>query len=313
MTEAAAPARRIALLVNPAAGRHDPWALARLAGMLARDGASVETLTSRAPGDLAARVADLDVDTVAVAGGDGTVNEVVGGLAARRDRPLPRLVVVPQGTADVLAHEYGLPRSAQAIAAAVAAGRTRPLHLGTVAGGDGAARPFFLMASAGFDAEVVAAVEARHFKPLKKLAFVLSALRLAIHRRAPFEVTLWAPGATEPRHVTCATAIVTKARHYGGPFVLTRETGCDRAGLHFVGLIDDRPAALAAAVLKIARGALEGAANVVSGPVARVRIDGAGAVQIDGEPAGHTPIDVAVEEMVLDLVIAADRDATPQS
>jgi diacylglycerol kinase family enzyme len=302
------PARRIALLVNPAAGRHDPWTLARLAGFLARDGATVETLTSTGPGDLAARVADLEVDLVAVAGGDGTVNEVVGALV-RRPEPRPRLVVVPQGTANVLAHEHRLPHAARAIAAAVRAGRTRPIHLGTAIDADGGERPFFLMASAGIDAEVVAAVENRRFRPLKKLAFLLSALRLGGRRRTRMAVEVSVPGEAAPRCFDCGLAIVAKAAHYGGPFVLTRATASDRPGLRFVGLIDDRPAALLAAVLAIARGRLEISENVVSLPAERVRLApdpaaGRRAVQIDGEPAGATPLDVRPAGISLDLVVA---------
>jgi diacylglycerol kinase family enzyme len=301
------PARRIALLVNPAAGRHDPWALARLAGFLARDGAEVETLTSTGPGDLAARVAGLDVDLVAVAGGDGTVNEVVGALA-RRPEPRPRLVVVPQGTANVLAHEHRLPHSARAIAAAVRAGRTRPLHLGIAGDADGGERPFFLMASAGIDAEVVAAVERRRFRPWKKLAFVVAALRLGFARRPAFTVEVSVPGEPEPRRFDCALAIVAKAAHYGGPFVLTRAMASDRPGLRFVGLVDGRPRALAAAVLALARGRLEISGNAVSLPADRVRLSAAGgarsAVQIDGEPAGTTPLDVRPAGIALDLVVA---------
>jgi diacylglycerol kinase family enzyme len=305
------PGRRIVLMVNPACGRHDPRALARLAELLGRTGAVVETVASRGPGDLALRLPDLvaggGFDTVAVAGGDGTVDEVVGAVT-RLPPPWPRLVVVPQGTADVLAVEHRLPRDPAAIAAAIGAGRTRPIHLGTARTGDGASHPFVLMASVGIDAEVVAAVERRRFRPLKKLAFVLSAVRLARQRRQRFTVEATVVGETEPRRFAAALAIVAKAAHYGGPFVLTRRTASDRPGLVLVALADDRPAKLVAAAIALLRGRLEAHPEVVSFAVERIRItavDGPRAVQIDGEPAGIAPLEVTPSSATIDLVVAA--------
>ena len=44
---------------------------------------------------------------IAVAGGDGTINEVINGLAGR-GAEAPAVGIVPLGTANVLAHELGL-------------------------------------------------------------------------------------------------------------------------------------------------------------------------------------------------------------
>jgi len=300
------PRRRVALMINPAAGRHDPAMLDRLAEALVRRGFETEVVIGRAAGDLAERLAAIEADVVAVSGGDGTVNEVVGALAGRGGRAAPLLAVIPNGTANVLAHEYRLPRRVEAIAEAIRRGRTRPLHLGVAEAADERARPFFLMTSVGFDAEVVHAVEARTKRRFKKLAFLVTAIARGFRARARLRLEIETV-AGERRLVDCALAVVTKSRHYGGPFVLTRATAMDRPGLRLVALADDRPAALIAAAARIAVGRLEGAAGATALDVVRVRLVSADErplhVQIDGEPHGHTPVEVRVSPHRLELIV----------
>lgn len=308
MTMPPAPARRVVLLINPAAGRHDPAGLDRLAEALRRRGLEAEIVVGRSPGDLATRAATSEADIVAVSGGDGTVNDVVGALASRTGRR-PLLAVIPNGTANVLAHEHRLPTAPEAIAAAIAAGRTRPLHLGTARSDGEAARPFVLMASAGLDAAIVHAVERRRPRRFKKSVFVVEALRRVFAAR-PRLVAEIETEAGERLRIDCALAIVAKAAHYGGPHRLTVATASERPGLRFVALLDDRPSRLAEAAARLAVGRLEGSANVVSLAVTRVRLTAAAVgdvpVQIDGEPHGTTPIEVWASPAALDLIVAAD-------
>lgn len=297
--------RRVALMVNPAAGRHRAARIARLAERLAQRGLEVETVVSAAPGDLARRLPEIRADVVAVAGGDGTIDEVVGALVTLTG-PRPALAVIPAGTANVLAQEYRLPRRADAIVAAIAAGHIRPLHLGTAAFADGGVRPFFLMTSAGFDAEVVHEVEARSGRRFKKLAFVGAALGRAFTPRN--DVMVEATTASGERiSVRAALAVVTKARHYGGPFVITRRTSADVAGLRLVAIVEGHPVALARAALDLAAGRLDEAPGVLSQEVATVSLAAVNgtpvAVQIDGEACGHTPVEIRAEATVLDLIV----------
>jgi diacylglycerol kinase family enzyme len=90
---------------------------------------------------------------VVAAGGDGTVADVINERAG-----LP-LAVLPLGTENLFARSHGFPRDAQALARAIAAGRTRRIDLG-VARGPVTERRFTLMVSAGLDAEVVHRVAA---------------------------------------------------------------------------------------------------------------------------------------------------------
>lgn len=300
-----APPPRVAILANPSAGRHHPGDLDRLAARLADLGCSVERVVGHRPGDLARAARALDVDVVAVAGGDGTLNSVVGALVAR-DGPRPRLAVIPQGTANVMVAEYGLPTRIEPIAEAIRAGRTRPLHLGCATREGEPPRPFFLATSAGFDAEVVHHVERRVKRRFKKLAFAVTALRRGVRRRPPVEALVIGPDGAETR-IRLGLAVVAKSSRYGGPFRLTRETAMDRPGLRLVGLERVSVPTLLVAAVRLGLGRLEGAPNVVSLPVARASLATAGrseiAVQVDGDPHGLTPVVVEAMTEALEVVV----------
>jgi diacylglycerol kinase (ATP) len=69
--------------------------------------------------------------TVLVAGGDGTIGEVVNGLfRCRPEGVLGPIGILPVGTANDLVHNLGLPTALDRAAAVIAAGHTRRIDLG---------------------------------------------------------------------------------------------------------------------------------------------------------------------------------------
>ena len=105
-----------------------------------------------------------DVDLVIVVGGDGTVNEVINGLVGpdpeNRLSPgqLPRVAVIPTGSANVFARALGLPNEPAEAAARVreliASETWRRLPLGRVED-----RWFCVNAGFGLDANVISLME----------------------------------------------------------------------------------------------------------------------------------------------------------
>lgn len=153
----------------------------------------------------AAAASARDFDRLVVAGGDGTVNEVINGLA---DHRIP-VAIVPLGTANVLAAELGLPAGPGAIADAIVNGAVRPIALGTVND-----RRFTMMAGIGFDAQVVAHVSLNLKRLVGKIAYVVEALRQLRHYRPTvYDV------AVDGRVYRAASVIVANGRFYGGRFV----------------------------------------------------------------------------------------------
>ena len=141
------------LIVNPAAGQGKPSeSMEALSSALGPILGSVFLTQKHGDAEFVARKAadENQYDAVLVAGGDGTVNEVINGLLAGRTA-LP-LGLIPLGTQNVLAHELDLTTMASLSETAemLQRGKTRAIDIGLA--GD---RYFALMAGFGFDAQVV--------------------------------------------------------------------------------------------------------------------------------------------------------------
>lgn len=102
-------------------------------------------------------------DVVIAVGGDGTVNEVINGLLGPVDaydsgRAIPRLAVIPTGSANVFARALGFPAepvyAAEVLARALARGQSRTIDVGTWGN-----EWFAVNAGFGIDADVIAGVE----------------------------------------------------------------------------------------------------------------------------------------------------------
>ena len=143
------------MIFNPSAGARRRRRLERVLVLLREAGCDVVLYETRARGDAEAHARGLDpaaFDAVVAAGGDGTINEIINGLAGIE---LP-LGLVPLGTANVLAAELGLDQAPRAIAHGILSGRTMRAFPGILNG-----RRFAMMAGAGFDARVVEGVDLR--------------------------------------------------------------------------------------------------------------------------------------------------------
>ncbi len=154
-------------------------------------------------------------------GGDGTVNEVAEGMV---HSAVP-LGVIPAGTANVLAHEIGLGRTAAEAAARLSACIPCRISLGRVCSGEQErVRHFLCMAGAGLDARIVYELSAGLKDKTGKLAYWAAGFALAGRRLAQFQAVV--DGC--PR--ACSFALIARVRNYGGDFEIARS----------VSLFDDR-------------------------------------------------------------------------
>ncbi len=103
------------------------------------------------PHDASAPPAHFDIACVVCCGGDGTVAMVANWVS-----PATPLAVLPLGTENLLAKQLGFGRDLERLCQQITDGHTRTLDAGEANG-----RLFLVVASVGFDAEVVRLVAAR--------------------------------------------------------------------------------------------------------------------------------------------------------
>ena len=203
------------IVFNPVAGRRRAHLLWRVLDVLVANGVRLDLVETHRAGHaeiLAREAVRRGEQMVVAAGGDGTIAEVANGLMSST----ARLGVIPLGTANVLAHELGLPFAPKSVAAALAFGRTCTLWPGQANGPDGA-RLFVQMLGVGFDAHVV-----HHLPfPLKKCS-----------ARAPTFCNQYgnSPATSFPlirmriddTETEASSVIISKGRLYGGSFRLRK-------------------------------------------------------------------------------------------
>lgn len=289
----AVPARRLLVIFNPAAGWRRRQRLEPVLAALRARGCAIEIMETTARGDAEryAKTADpASFDRMVVAGGDGTVNEVVNGLAGSGTA----LAIVPLGTANVLAAEIGLATDAAGIARTIAEGVPRPISLGLVNG-----RRFLLMAGVGFDAHVVREVSVALKRRLGKAAYVWATLRqLRAFDFPTYRVEI------DGTPYQAASVVIANGRYYAGRFVCAPEGRLEDPRLAVCLFLRSGPWAAIRYALTLFTGRLPRLGSYRVIPASRLEITGppGDPVQGDGDIVGHLPAEIEVLPGALDLV-----------
>lgn len=152
---------KVAFIVNPKSGfsgfRKE---VGKAVALLAELGCTVKRLETTQAGDgtlLARQVVDEGFEVAVAVGGDGTINEVVNGLAGTETA----LAVLPAGTGNVYAADMKIPianplnPSAVNLAAEIiVTGQQRQIDLGKLTLADGHSRYFLMWCGIGLDAAI---------------------------------------------------------------------------------------------------------------------------------------------------------------
>jgi YegS/Rv2252/BmrU family lipid kinase len=294
------------LIVNPAAGGGRRMRqLDKARRIFFKAGIETELHNTGAAGEathLARQAVKDSRQMVIVCGGDGTVNEVVNGLACSH---VP-LAVLPAGTANVLAKElslpWNLPRAAERIVHAPF--RRIALGLAIPEKSSGEPRYFLSVAGAGADGALVSAVHPDVKHKAGIFAYWQEGLRQLTRYTFPLFRTQM---AGSPIGIDATLVIVGRTKHYGGPFKITTEAGLLQPEFELA-FVTTRSAWRYLAYLPLVwAGKLRGARYVrfFKTKCLRCASDSASQVQIqvDGEPAGRLPVEFRIVPDALTLAI----------
>lgn len=290
--------RNAALIYNPLSGRLR-WKrqrdLDRATHLLDAYGIRIVRIPTTGAGSataLAREQVAAGRDLIIACGGDGTVNEVVNGMAGSR---VP-LALLPAGTGNVLAKELGLPWDIWRAAEYIPAGEVRRIALGRAG-----ERYFICMAGVGVDANIVYRLSVKTKLSLGMLAYWIESFRQLLEYEFPlFSVRV------EGQSFQAALLVVSRTKNYGGPVQLTRRA--DLFSDEFeVCLFQRRNRFLYLLYfLALQMGLLERFRDVrflrtrrVEAQPGNQRIQ----VQVDGELAGALPMDFVIVPDALSLLV----------
>lgn len=297
---------RAKLIVNPKSG---PWDVRRelpvVLNHLEEHGWRTTLHTTERAGEatqLAQQARDEGFEAVFVVGGDGTINEVVNGLAESS----VALGVLPGGTSNIWAKELGLPtRSPRHLlplvdaARALVPGSTRRIDLGKANG-----RYFLQWAGMGLDAEVTYAMEprTRRQRRLGTLTYIVAGISAAANLVGT-RARIWIDD--ERIYRRSILIVISNSQLYGGKVRIATDARLDDglldvnvfAGTGFVSAIRT--------VLGVVTGlhVRDPRHSFYRGSVIRVEADKPMPIHVDGEPFDTTPLECAVVPRSLTVLV----------
>jgi YegS/Rv2252/BmrU family lipid kinase len=176
------------MILNPAAGLTDfRRQIPHAVEYLERHGWEVVLCETKEKGDatrLAQHAAERGCDVAIAVGGDGTVNEVVNGLAGSETA----LGIIPAGTANVYAADVGIPiwgplrpNAVRLAAEIIHTGQRRKIDLGQIQFPDGRQRYFYMWCGIGLDAAISKEVRSEDTRRLGAAAWVIAGVMVALN------------------------------------------------------------------------------------------------------------------------------------
>ncbi len=319
---------KIGVVLNPAAGggrMRLEWPFFEDA--LAKRFGAVELRTTARPGEaplLAAGLARAGCDVVMAAGGDGTVSEVADGqLAHMADGgSKAALAVAPVGTGSDFATAMGIPRRADACAAAIADNAPRRIDAGRISFMDDAGRPllrhFVSIASLGVSGEIDRVINAASAKKRGRMSgkalFFWFTIREFLRYR--FQEVRVAVDGEPPVEARIAVVAIANNRSFGGGMMIAPMARMDDGLLEVVivkatsrwQLVRDLRLVYSGAHVGIESCVFLRGRQVTVTPLGDPAVNAA-VLDIDGESPGRIPATFEVLPLALEVRGGEERSA----
>ena len=237
-------------------------------------------------------------------GGDGTVNEVVNGIAGLETE----LAVIPRGTGIDFPRTYGIPTKLDQAVRVALGGRTRTIDLGRAGYRSWAGPPaqswFANIASVGMTGAIAKRTNETS-KRLGGLASYLWATLAVFARWRTSEMRVEVDGAV--RTGLMRDVVVANGRYFGGGMMICPEASPDDRVFDVLLIGDVTKADLARTLPKIYRGTHlpHPRAELLRGAVVSVESPEPLPVELDGEQPGTTPVRFEIVPAALRLRVPA--------
>lgn len=205
------------LLYNPVAGRirKRPAMVVEALDALQRMAGQMSMVATEGPGTAGRQAAEAvagGAGLILVAGGDGTVNEALQGLAGTH----AALGIIPAGTANVTAMEIGLGNRNRTALPGLLRSEAVRIAIGSLKTGDARERYFLAMAGVGLDASIVRRVSPGFKSRFGKLSYWYAGFA-TLGQRLP-EFTANVNG--QPWRLSFA--LLSRVKNYGGDLEIAR-------------------------------------------------------------------------------------------
>lgn len=294
--------RQVLIVANPRSGARDGQSEVReLAARLCSRDIQAEIITDLDEASAAVEEAFAEgrLRAVIVAGGDGTVLQVV-------NRTLPEIpiAIFPLGTENLLGFYLGFRRDVAAMVRTIEGGKTGRLDAGLANG-----RLFTVVTGCGFDAEVVARVDAARTGNITQWSYakpILSTIRdYAFPELRVSYFTAGEGGPPTEQTLTGRWVFISNIPIYGGGLRLS-PAAVATDGLLDICVMEKGHFWNGLRYLACERlGLLDRLGDVKRARATRLRIESDRPVryQLDGDPGGFLPLDVEVLPRRLTVVI----------
>ena len=282
------------VILNPAASGDRAYRWRPQVESLARGCAVYATARPGEAETMSRRAAEDGFTKIVAAGGDGTVNEVVNGLAGSA----ATLGLLPIGTVNVFAMELGLPSHNLALCWEIIQGdNTRLIDLPSASG-----KYFVQLGGVGLDAQAVketSAVLKRNFGPL---SYLISAAQIATRR--PPRLFIESENSTIKEG---SLVLVGNGRRYGGPFPFFKHAVIDDGLLDVVAFKQLGYLEIIKYLQDVFFSSDIRLPEVEYFQTRRLRVtsDQDVPVELDGEIAGNCPVEFQIQERTLRVLAPA--------
>lgn len=287
---------KIFLIGNPIAGGGALKKIKKAELILKKKGTPFKILLTQKKGDaelFAKKIKENSKDGILIiaAGGDGTYNEIINGLAHSQ---IP-LAILPMGTTSVLAKELKIPKDMEKAIDLAINGRVERIHLGKIKNKD-KQRFFILMAGVGFDGLAVYNVDTQKKKYLGKIAYILSGIKTLLNY-SPQKLRI-----QNGNYRKAYTAVVSKASCYGGSLKIAPDANLISPSFSVFLSKTKSKIRLTLQILGVLLGTHIRMKQTDYFNAETLKVMGDAHVQIDGDYFGKTPVEIKIVKNALSLV-----------